>query len=311
MAKVLDKIATHPLQTSAWSEFRRHWGNEILETKYGLLIINRLPLGIGIGTFIKGPKPTQKMLSDLKNLAKEHNLIFIKLEPNVKKTKQLVSLMQNNAAVPGKTLFTPTTFWIDLTKSEEDLLKSFHPKTRYNIGYAQRKGVVVNKDNSDEAFEKYLELTRETTRRQGFYAHTEKYHRLMWQTLKKADIAHLFVAKHGKEILTTWIIFKWKDYIYYPYGAWSGEKQNLQPNSLMMWEAIRFGKAQKCKTFDLWGREIGKGFTRFKEGFNPEIIEFLGTWDLVTSPLYYPYRAAEFLRWRLLRLRARFSKPNF
>ncbi len=313
----------HPLQTKAWAEFRRAWGNEVLETKYGILTLHKIPfVNKKIGMFIKGPEPTKEMLTDLKKIAQEHDLIFIKLEPDVRKENKLIKLLRDAGAVPGKTLFTPTTFWIDLTKSEEELLKSFHPKTRYNIRYAERKGVIVAEDNSDKAFEKYLELMRETVQRQGFYAHSAKYHRLMWKYLRAADIAHLLVAKHptspsaskgqgGKEVLTTWILFKSKDALYYPYGAWSGKNQNLQPNSLMMWTAIKFGKSHKLKYFDLWGREEGRGFTRFKEGFNPEVVEFLGTWDLVTSSLYWPYRMAEAFRWRILRLKTHLSKPRF
>lgn len=74
----------------------------------------------------------------------------------------------------------------------------------------------------------------------------------------------------------------------------------------MMWEAIRLGRSLGLKTFDLWGREEGKGFTRFKEGYNPKVIEFIGSWDLVINkPLYYLYRIAEGLRWKFLRLKAR------
>lgn len=302
----------HPLQTKAWADFRLAWGNEVLETKYGYLTLHNLPfINKKIGMFIKGPEPTPQMIQDLKKTAGENNLIFIKLEPNVRKSKKLVGLMKESGAVPGKTLFTPTTFWVDLTRNEEELVKSFHQKTRYNIRYAERHGVQIIEDNSDSAFETYLKLMRETVERQGFYAHSERYHRLMWQHLRKANIAHLLVAKHGKEILTTWILFKSKEALYYPYGAWSGKNQNLQPNSLMMWEAIKFGKKHNLKYFDLWGRELGKGFTRFKEGFNPEIIEFLGTWDLVTSPLYWIYIYAEKLRWLALRWRTKFSKPGF
>ena len=49
----------------------------------------------------------------------------------------------------------------------------------------------------------------------------------------------------------------------------------------------------------------------FKEGYNPEVIEFLGTWDIVTSPLYHPYRMAETVRWKFLRLKSKFVKPRF
>jgi lipid II:glycine glycyltransferase (peptidoglycan interpeptide bridge formation enzyme) len=298
----LDKIATHPLQTSYWAEFRKKWGNEILETKYGVLTLHKIPFTpYKIGMFIKGLEPTQTMLTDLKKMAKENNLLFIKLEPNSLYNERSIHLLEKNGCIPGKRLFTPSTFWLDLTKSEEDLLKSFSGKTRYNIRLAQRNGVEVAEDNSDEAFEKYLKLTEETIKRQHFYAHTKHYHRLMWEVLKPAGIAHLLVAKYQGEIITTWILFTWKKFLYYPYGASTEKYKNVMANNLMMWEAIRFGKKLGLTTFDLWGREEGKGFTKFKEGYNPKVVEFLGTWDLVTSLLYRLYRTFESLRWLVLR----------
>ena len=311
----LDKIATHPLQTSAWAEFRRKWGNEVLETEYGILTLHRLPLtNHKIGMFIKGLTPTKEMLEDLKRLGKEKNLVFIKLEPNCPKSPKLIELIKSEGAVPGKTLFTPSTFWIDLHPAEQDILKNFSSKTRYNIRVAERNGVTVKEDNSDTAFNKYLELTRETVRRQGFYAHSEKYHRLMFAILRKAEIAHLLAATYQGKIITTWILFVWKDFLYYPYGASTEKNKNVMANNLMMWEAIQFGKKLGLTTFDLWGREEGKGFTKFKEGYNPKVIEFLGTWDLVINkPIYALYKIGEKIRWPALKLAAKLglSKARF
>ncbi len=315
----LDKIATHPLQTSAWAEFRKAWGNEVLETRWGILTIHPLPFTSSkIAIFEKGPTPSQEMLKGLKDIAKKNNIVFIKLEPNVPVLNQLTNdkltkLLTGFGAVRGKRFFTPTTFWIDLTKSEEELLKSFTSKTRYNIRLAERKGVKVREDNSDEAFERYLELTRETTQRQAFFAHTERYHRLMWKLLHKSliinhksPIAHLFTATYKGEIITTWIVFEWNDFLYYPYGASTEKHKEVMANNLMMWEAIKFGKKEGLTTFDLWGREEGKGFTKFKEGYNPKVIEFLGTWDLVINkPVYWIYRVAEQVRWKILKTSAR------
>ncbi len=318
----LDKIATHPLQTSAWAEFRREWGNEVLETKYGILTLHRIPLTkYKIGMFIKGPAPSQEMLTYLKDLGEKNNLIFVKLEPNIPKSPNLIEILKAGAAVPGKTLFTPSTFWIDLTPSEEDLMKSFSGKTRYNIRLAVKNGVTVRENNSDKAFDRYLELTRETVSRQGFYAHTEKYHRLMWKLLRSdlithnsQPIANLLTATYKGKIITTWILFVWKNFLYYPYGASTEIHKNVMANNLMMWEAIRFGKKLGLTTFDLWGREEGKGFTRFKEGYNPKVIEFLGTWDLVINkPMYALYKIGEKIRWPTLKLAAKLglSKARF
>jgi lipid II:glycine glycyltransferase (peptidoglycan interpeptide bridge formation enzyme) len=193
-------------------------------------------------------------------------------------------------------------------------MKSFSSKTRYNIRVAERNGVTVKEDNGSNAFDKYLELTRQTVSRQGFYAHTEKYHRTMFETLRTAGIAHLLTASYKGEIITTWILFAWKDFLYYPYGASTEKYKNVMANNLMMWEAIKFGKRNGLKTFDLWGREEGKGFTKFKEGYNPKVIEFLGTWDLVINkPLYAVYKLAERIRWPALKIFAKFglSKHRF
>jgi lipid II:glycine glycyltransferase (peptidoglycan interpeptide bridge formation enzyme) len=222
--------------------------------------------------------------------------------------------MQSEGAIHGRRLFTPTTFWIDLTPSEENLMKSFSSKTRYNIHLAERKGVIIKEDSSDKAFDRYLELTRETIARQGFYAHSERYHRLMWKILRKARIAHLMTATYEGEIITTWILFAWKKFLYYPYGASTEKHKEVMANNLMMWEAIRFGKKLGLTTFDLWGREEGKGFTKFKEGYNPKVIEFLGTWDLIINkPLYAFYKIGEWIRWPSLKLAAQFglSKHRF
>lgn len=316
----MTKSSTHPLQSSEWAEFRKNWGNEVIKTKYGYLTLHEIPFTkYKIGMFIKGPMPTENQLLELRQLGKEKNLIFIKLEPNyvIKKGETayadeniVIEFLKKHGAIRGKTLFTPTTFWIDLTKSEDELLKGFSSKTRYNIRVAQKHGVKVTEDNSEKAFQKYLELTGETSKRQGFYAHTKKYHQLMWEHLRSSrEIAHLLTAEYKNEIITTWILFAYDGFLYYPYGASTDKYKETMANNLMMWEAIKLGKKLGLKTFDLWGREEGKGFTKFKEGYNPEVIEFLGSWDLVINkPMYYLYRIAENLRWKVLRFKSRLLK---
>lgn len=334
-----NKVAAHPLQSWEWGEFRKKAGNEVV--RLGVyrgnkladavqVMLHRVPFtNFKVATLIKGPKPTKEIISNLKKLGKEEKLIFVKLEPNFvvsinslekaqKESERVSELLQESGAVAGKTLFTPTSFWIDLTKDEDEMLKSFHSKTRYNIRYAQKKGVEVVEDNSEKAFERYIRLTRETVERQGFYAHTERYHRLMWKFLnqqltadRKQPIARLLAARYKGEIITAWIVFVWHDFLYYPYGASSDKHKNVMANNLMLWGAIRYGKRLGLKTFDLWGREPGKGFTKFKEGYNPQVVKFLGTWDLPTSPFYWPYRIAETIRWAVLRAKGKFTKPKF
>jgi lipid II:glycine glycyltransferase (peptidoglycan interpeptide bridge formation enzyme) len=322
--KIFNEATIHPLQSWEWGEFRKAHGNSV--SRYAIfdgekisqpfqIVWSHVPkTPFNIGTVIRGVRPTEEMLRFLKNVSKEKNAIFVKLEPYILKDDRIEKILKNGGAVSGKTFFTPTSFWIDLTLSEEDLLKSFHSKTRYNIRLAERKGVTVTEDNSDKAFEKYLKLFFDTTKRQGYYMHSENYHRLMWKTLHtdmlregKDPIARLLTARYKKKIVTTWIVFVWHDFLYYPYGGSDETYRSIMPNNLIMWEAVRYGKKLGLSTFDLWGREEGKGFTKFKEGYNPKVIEFIGTWDLPTSPLYKPYTYAEKMRWEFLRAKAKFK----
>lgn len=324
-------VVNHPLQSYEWGEFREKTGVKVirrgLETNGKLtdgfqLTIHKVPkTPYTIGYLPKGNPPTKEMLHELKRIGKEENCIFIQLEPNLKNSSNLKFKISNlgltHSAHP---LFTKYTFILDLTQSEEDLLKNMHSKTRYNIRLADRKGVKITQDESEKAFERYWELTTETTTRQKFYAHTKTYHENMWETLKSSSekinvnklSAHLFTATYNKKILTTWVLFTFKDTLYYPYGASSSEHREVMASNLIMWEAILFGKKHGFKKFDMWGalsdnpntKDAWYGFHRFKSGYGPEHVEFVGSFDLICNPLLYQgYIIMDKLRWLYLRFK--------
>ncbi len=281
---------SHPLQSREWGEFRAENGNLVSRVNNFQIIWSRIPhTKYYFGTLLKSDIPTLEDIDLFRTESKKINGIGIRIEPNVQ------SGMLPEGLIKGRRFFTPQTFWLDLTKTEEELLKNMHPKGRYNIKVAQKHNVKVYEDSSK--FDIFLRLMNDTQNRQGFYAHDEKYFRNMW-TYLKGDIAHLFVAEYQNEILAVWIIFKYKDTIYYPYGASSDKHRNVMATSLLLWETAKWGKSQGCKIYDLWGVEEGKGFSRFKEQFGPQLITFIGTYDLIINlPLYWLFRLVENLRW--------------
>ena len=283
---------------------------------------HKLPkLNIYIGYCPKSVIPSPDTMEAIKNEALKNKAILVKFEPYEKLTektiKRIEALKKTYDFGQGKALFTKYTFQLDISKSEEELLKNMHQKTRYNIRLAEKKGVEIREDNSEEAFEEYWQLMEETTKRQGFYAHTKKYHRKMWQMMTSSGMGHLLKAAYQGETLTTWILFVLNGILYYPYGASSNKFREVMASNLMMWEAIRFGKKQGCKLFDMWGslgpepdtKDPWFGFHKFKQGYGGDLTEFVGTYDLViNSPGYYLYNLAEKLRWSVLKIVAFFRK---
>jgi len=297
---------SHPLQTWEWGEFKQEMGSEISRDLGYLITWHKLgPTPFKIGYMAKTHLPPYTIFKDLEALGRSKNAIAIRMEPDAIRQESKRWLQSVGSTLSrGRHMFTPKTFWLFLDQSEEDLQKAMHPKARYNIRLAQKKGVVIAEDNSDAAFEKYLELTfGYTTERQKFYAHNRAYHYKMWKHMHPAGIAHLFTATYAGEIIVTWILFKWGNKLYFPYGASSHAHREVQAPSLMLWETALWGKKNGCEIYDLWGAEEGKGFNTFKEKFGPKLVETVGTWDLVINPFLYPlYRLSEEIRWKILRM---------
>ncbi len=326
--KKFNQLASHPLQSWEWGEFRKKTGIEIL--RLGKYLNNKLvetaqitfhpvPLtNFKIGYFPKGNLPSKEMLNKLYEIGKEKKCIFIKIEPNVIKEDHKLDnyFLKKNVVSSPHPLFSKFSFQLDLNQSEEELLKKMHPKTRYNIKVAQKHNVKIAFDYSDKAFEIYLKLLSLTTKRQKFYAHSQKYHRLMWKTLRPAGIAHLISAvyydKNKTQTLAAWIVFLFNNKLYYPYGGSSGKYKNLMASNLLMWEAIRFGKRKGATIFDMWGalgpkasiQDPWYGFHRFKQGYAPKLVEFIGSYDLIINPLLYRiYNLIFFIRQTALKVR--------
>ncbi len=310
---------SHPLQSKEWANFRLKTGVKSGVVDNLFITLHPVPFtNFTIGYLPKGPDLTEKIIKELKDFGKIQNCIFIQIEPNIEnipgKKYKFKDLKES-----ARPLFTKYSFILDLTKSDEELFKNMSSKTRYNIRLAEKRGVRVMEDNSEKAFKEYLRLTKETTKRQKFYAHSENYHKLMWETLKQSGeidkeklSAHLLKAVFDNQTLATWILFVYKDKLYYPYGASSTIHRELMASNLMMWEAIKFGKKLGLKEFDMWGA-LGKdpnqndpwyGFHKFKEGYGARHAEFVGSYDLViNNVVYLIYKLLNNIRWVILKVK--------
>lgn len=326
-----NQVVHHPLQSWEWGEFRKQTGVQIERIGFfqsGVLqkalqvSFHHLPAPLSsytVGYFPRGDMPDEEQLSALKQLAEKHNALFIKMEPNVARPvsapsahHHIADFLLQNGAVPGKHLFTQYSFQLDLNKSEEELFALLDSKTRYNVRLAHKKGVTIVEDTTEQGMNTYLNILAETTNRQKFYAHTPDYFQKMWQYLGQGSMIRVFHAMYEGTPITSWVMFVFDGVLYYPYGASRDLHRNVMASNLMMWEMIRFGQSQGCRMFDMWGslgpepdpKHPWYGFHKFKKGYGGELVEFVGTYDLVYNPLLYKvFTFGDNLRWKLLRLK--------
>lgn len=323
----------HVLQSWDWGEFKKLMGNP--PSRIGVFDQDKL---IACAQYTRHPVPyTQKfiaylpkgptasltsslkpILEGLQTSVRESGSVFLKIEPAIpeQETESLEwgkVLSEGGARKSQKDVFARHTFFLDLTKTEEEILSGMHEKWRYNIRLSERKGVVIEEKADEASLEEFIQLQRLTSKRNKFYVHEDQYYRNLWLTLQPKGIAHLLVAKFGDKTLASWMLFRYGRTLYYPYGSSGEEGRELMPSHALMWGAIKFGKKLDCARFDLWGASLPNsindpwwGFTRFKAGFGGNLVSFLGAYDMVIEPRWYRVlNIVDNARWWLLKLKSR------
>lgn len=331
-----NKLVNHPIQTWEWGNFQITQGHKVyrlgvfdqnkMVSAYSISFHKIPKFNYSIGTILRGPAIDQDMINNIKKIAADENAIFVKLEPDVyQKTYDI----NNNPTTIGdspkhtdlvsspKVAFYPFSYVVDLTKTEDELLAAMHTKTRYNIKIANRHQVKVEEMSTDKGFEIYLKLLFDTTKRQGFYLHSENYHRTLWKTLKNTGVPHIMLASYNGEILSAFMLFVLGKKLFYPYGSSLAIHKEVMAQNLLMWECIKYGQSMSLKSFDMWGSlgpdaketDPSFGFHRFKQGYGGQLVQFVGTYDLVINHnLYKIYNLVDQYRWKLLRLKAKFFR---
>lgn len=317
---VFNQKATHPLQSWEWGEARKKMGIEVLRIGEcdGDNVINvyqitfhRIPYThFKIGYLPRSVMPSDEVVNFFYEYGKRNKVIFIKIEPYEKKSQ--VGNLKSEISPSPHPLFPAWTQMIDLTQPEDELLKKMHHKTRYNINLAKKKGVVVKEMTNEEGFEIFSKLYFETCNRQKYLGHDNTYHQKIFATLSNS-ISHILIAFYENTPLAAYEIFIFNDVLYYPYGGSSEMHRALMATNLLMWESIKYGRKNGCRSFDMWGslppsydkKNPWSGFTRFKEGYGSEFVELVGSYDLVINQASYTlYNILYMLRHTFLYLKS-------
>lgn len=174
-------------------------------------------------------------------------------------------------------------------KTEDELMASFHSKTRYNIRVAVRKGVEVTVGTRED-LPRFTEIMNETGQRDGFVVRSLDYFERMYDAL--GENVRLYVARHEGNIIAGTLAIQYGDKVWYLYGASSNQARNVMPNYLLQWEMIKWALETNCRIYDFRGVSGDddplnplSGLYRFKSGFCNKRTEFAGEFQIVYKPL--------------------------
>ncbi len=315
----------HILQTREWAQIKAQfgWQPEPFVWEQGghpvaaaLVLRRRLLPGLPWSVLYvpKGPlldwaaaALRKRVLDDLEGYARRTGAVLLKVDPDVvlgtgipgeeEATEDPVGAQVVRDLAARGWRFSPeqvqfrNTVWLDLTRSEEEILAAMKQKTRYNIRLAARKGVVVRVAEEGD-LDLLYRMYAETAARDGFVIRPREYYLTVWRTLWAAGMAEPLIAEVEGEPVAAVVIFRFAGRAYYFYGMSTGRHRNKMPTYLLQWEAIRRARAAGCTVYDFWGapevfdeRDPMWGVYRFKAGFRGQVVRTLGAWD-------YPARSA-------------------
>lgn len=244
----------------------------------------------------------KQLVAEAEPIAKKYRAFALKFDPEVVYDETLEQkYIAEGFKVVGKhadkdeVIQPQYNMILDIDRvSEEELMKRFSEKTRYNIRLSKRKGVQVYHSRKVEDLQIFYAIYKVTTMRDKIGCRAYEYFERM---LEAYDEKHLriYIAEHEGDKLSAAIAINYGGKLFYIYGASSNEKRNLMPNYAMQWEMIKWGLETGCKKYDFGGVIVldkENGLYKFKNGFckREGPTEFIGEITKVyQSGMYFLY----------------------
>jgi lipid II:glycine glycyltransferase (peptidoglycan interpeptide bridge formation enzyme) len=270
-------------QTSEYARYMKSIGWTVEKINLTYAFIRKFPF---LGNFIKIQHPEKLNSKHIHELIHEYKPFQIIIEP---KSNLQVSDIKHMGFKQSKTYFVPSkTIQINLGKSEKQLLKDMHHKTRYNVKKTIRDKLKVISTKNINQFANFWQDC--ALKQRGMFIPQKKEIVEIYKAFGKN--AHLLLVMKSQKILSGVMLLVTKDIGYYMYAASTYEGKQLFAPTLNAWEVIKLAKKLKCKVFDFEGIyderfpiKTWQGFTRFKKSFGGREIEYPGSFIKFRLPI--------------------------
>ncbi len=307
------------LQTWEWGEFKKNWGKKI--NRYFIkdngqiitaftLVEHQLPLGFCYNYVPRGPvlvkntPPSQitKIFSIIRDWALNNckHSIFLRLAPPITGEEFWVNA-PNLFYRPNYYVQPRYNLAIDLSKTEEEILASFHPSTRSNLNRAKRRGVTVflkdhDLNNSQNDFWKMTKDTIDRNSGKNLYpprAYFDSMFKILPPLSEKSEfnkltIGAFFGYQYDKPAAIHYVLF-FGDTATYLYGASATKCLKSKVTTYLHWQAACKAKKRGFKYYDLGGidEKLWPSITTFKRQFGGTEFSYIGLVDIPLRPKFY------------------------
>jgi lipid II:glycine glycyltransferase (peptidoglycan interpeptide bridge formation enzyme) len=209
-----------------------------------------------------------------------------------------------NLKKSSQDILPKNTFFIDLNKSEQDLLKDMRPNTRYKIRQSQNQGIVI-RTALQASVQDWYKVYAETCQRHGMSQQEQSYFEALiaqHQHGKDEVQVHLLTAEYQDKVIASMFQVICNTRAVYLYGASLSMQGNIRASYALQWASIQFAKSKGCTEYDMFGAAPNMlnpshplhGVHKYKKGFGGYLYHRMGCWDYpIHSKIYHAFSMQE------------------
>lgn len=244
------------------------------------------------------------VVEQLKKSATEQQAVFIRFRPQVVNTDDLAAFFRTQNIIKAPMHLTADlTLQLDLTLSDEEILKNMRKNTRYDVKKAEKLGIQTSISTDPEDIKNFYDIQCDVAKRHNFVPFSYTFFYEQFKAFAQDNLVALISSSlDGKLLAQAFVIFYNKEAVYH-YGISTDDNAHLPGSYACQWYAIQEAKRRGCVTYNFWGiaphdqpEHRFAGVSLFKRGFGGVEVEYVPAHDIPCSSMYTLTSSFEKLR---------------
>ena len=249
----------------------------------------------------------------LKELAIKEGFWFIRIAPMLADLPEHKGLFNTAGYHTAPIYINAETMWaVDISQSEEDILKDMRKNTRYLIRKGFNDAITITKKTTIDALDEFWKLYEVTFAREDFTPFPKSYISSEFEAFNANQAAVFFLGKTGpkfdlqgpSKFLAASLVLFTQSTGYYHQGA--SIHTEYPVTYQLQWQSMMEAKKRGCKYYNFYGiykpgrtPKAWQGLSLFKRGFGGFQVDYLPTQDYIVSPKYYlSFCIDKYLAWK-------------
>jgi len=305
-----DFVTSHPeanfLQSWQWGEFHLSRGKTVV--RRGIFDGDELVgvyegevetakrgrhLAIAGGPIVdwSNKNTVEALVADMRQQGEKHHCVFVRVRPQLEESERSLKLFADLGFKRAPMyLSVELAGVLDLTKTEEEILKGMRQRLRRALRKAEKHGIEVETSIDPARMKEFYDIQVQTAGRHQFVAFSEDFLTKQFTAFAKDNSAVLYTARHNGEILAQNFMIFYGNEASYHYGASTQLGTKLSGAPLLHMQAMRDARKRGIKRYNFWGivdeddtKHRFYGVSVFKRGFGVDELRYVPAHDLIIN----------------------------